>query len=146
MIELKEDGYVYISERGIKYNLSEGINIGTEQIKKTGQVFITIQPGYDVDNLVVGCFAGASWLKYDTSGFTNQHIKEMVNRFEQRNFTLEKAKNMWEEFKKVPINQETEKIECRYRIFGYGTHINEIREWFEKTFNIRINGNEIERK
>lgn len=50
---------------------------------------------------------------------------------------LEKAKELWEQFGDIPINDNDE-IEEPFLDFPVGTNRFEIWEWFEEKFNISI--------
>lgn len=47
-------------------------------------------------------------------------------------------KSLWQEFGDIPMNPETECIECDWNGFSAGTHREEIWHWFEEEFNIRV--------
>ena len=42
MLKLKEDGYVYVSDRGIEYELLEGMSIGAERKYTSDIIFIML--------------------------------------------------------------------------------------------------------
>lgn len=46
--------------------------------------------------------------------------------------------DQWSEFGDVPMNPETECIECDWNGFPAGTHREEIWHWFEETYNVRV--------
>lgn len=50
----------------------------------------------------------------------------------------EEIKNLWHEFGDVPMNPDTEEIEEAWRNFPSGTHREDIWNWFEEEFNIRV--------
>lgn len=49
-----------------------------------------------------------------------------------------KIRDQWLEFGDVPMNPETECIECEWNGFPAGTHREEIWSWFEETYNVRV--------
>ena len=86
MLKLKEDGYVYVSDRGIEYELLEGMSIGSERKYTSDIIFIMLNNAeYNVDNNVVGYLFGADIFLED-SRYYEESIKEMVDEFEKRNF------------------------------------------------------------
>lgn len=54
------------------------------------------------------------------------------------NLPNEDIKDLWLEFGDVPMDPETEEIECDWNIFKAGTHKEEIWHWFEGEFDIVI--------
>ena len=81
MIKLGNDGYYYISDNNIKYDLYEGMTIGKEERKTSDIIFILIQPqyiNYDNCNEFVGYFYGDI---YENEDF----IKILVDKFEIEN-------------------------------------------------------------
>lgn len=48
------------------------------------------------------------------------------------------ANSLWCDFGDIPMNPETECIECEWCGFAVGTHREEIWCWFEEKFNISI--------
>ena len=86
MLKLKEDGYVYVSDIGIEYELLEGMSIGSERKYTSDIIFIMLNNAeYNVDNNVVGYLFGADIFRED-SRYYEESIKEMVDEFENRNF------------------------------------------------------------
>ena len=86
MLKLKEDGYVYVSDIGIEYELLEGMSIGSERKYTSDIIFIMLNNAeYNVDNNVVGYLFGADIFLED-SRYYEKSIKEMVDEFENRNF------------------------------------------------------------
>ena len=86
MLKLKEDGYVYVSDRGIEYELLEGMSIGSERKYTSDIIFIMLNNAeYNVDNNVVGYLFGVDIFLED-SRYYEESIKEMVGEFEKRNF------------------------------------------------------------
>lgn len=49
-----------------------------------------------------------------------------------------KIEKQWLEFGDVPMDPETECIECDWNGFPAGTHREDIWHWFESTYNIRV--------
>ena len=47
-------------------------------------------------------------------------------------------KSLCQDFGDIPMNPETECIECDWNGFSAGTHREEIWHWFEEEFNIRV--------
>lgn len=90
MLKLKEDGYCYISDIGIEYELLEGIKIGGKEKNTSDIIFIMLtDPDHNVDNNIVGYLFGASMIESDPKGY-EEFIKEMVINFERRNFNNKK--------------------------------------------------------
>ena len=86
MLKLKEDGYVYVSDRGIEYELLEGISIGAERRYTSDIIFIILNNAeYNVDDHIVGYLFGASVLEGQLMDY-DESIKSMVDEFEEKNF------------------------------------------------------------
>lgn len=86
VLKLKSDGYVYVSDRNIEYELLEGMSIGSEQRHTSDIIFIMLNnEDYNVDNNVVGYLFGADIFLEDQR-YYEESIKEMVDEFEKRNF------------------------------------------------------------
>ncbi len=86
MLKLKEDGYCYISDIGIKYELLEGIKIGGKEKNTSDIIFIMLtNPDYNVDNNIVGYLFGAGMIESNLKGY-EESIKKMVTEFEEKNF------------------------------------------------------------
>lgn len=89
MLQLKDDGYVYISDSGIEYELLEGVSIGADKQYTSDVVFITLfNCNYNVDNNVVGWLFGSSTM-FDSEANVKSYeesINEIVSEFEKRNF------------------------------------------------------------
>ena len=85
MLNLTENGYVYTSNNGIKYDLFEGTSIGTSPKKTSDIIFIMMSDvDFNVENHIVGWLFGAFILpnrldEYDAS------ITEMVDIYEKEN-------------------------------------------------------------
>ena len=64
MLKLKEDGYVYVSDRGIEYELLEGMSIGSERRYTSDIIFIILNNAEsNVADHIVGYLFGASVLE-----------------------------------------------------------------------------------
>lgn len=88
MLKLKEDGYVYVSNRGIEYELLEGMSIGAERKYTSDIIFIVINNAeYNVEDLVVGYLFGASVFERQLMDY-DESIKAIVDDFEKRNFGI----------------------------------------------------------
>lgn len=92
MLKLKEDGYVYVSnrgiDRGIEYELLEGVSIGTERKYTSDIIFIVLNNAeYNVEDHIVGYLFGASVLEKDLMSY-EESVKELVDDFEKKNFGI----------------------------------------------------------
>lgn len=88
MLKLKSDGYVYVSDRGIEYELLEGMSIGTEQKYTSDIIFIVLNNAeYNVEDHIVGYLFGASVFERQLMDY-DESIKELVDDFEKRNFGI----------------------------------------------------------
>ena len=86
MIELRQEGYIYKSDRDIEYKLLEGVSIGGEVKYTSDIIFIMLMnPDYNIDNNIVGYLFGASMLNENLKDY-EEGIRELVNNFEERNF------------------------------------------------------------
>lgn len=83
MFKLKSDGYVYISDSGIEYELLEGVSVGTE-IKYTSDIVFIILNNceYNVDNYVVGYVFGAHYFAENPKEY-EETIKKIVDKYEE---------------------------------------------------------------
>ena len=85
MLNLTENGYVYTSKNGIKYDLFEGTSIGISPKKTSDIIFVMMSDvDFNVENHIVGWLFGAFILpnrldEYDAS------ITEMVDIYEKKN-------------------------------------------------------------
>ena len=85
MLNLTEDGYVYTSKNGIKYDLFEGTSIGISPKKTSDIIFVMMSDvDFNVENHIVGWLFGAYILpnrldEYDAS------IAEIVDIYEKEN-------------------------------------------------------------
>lgn len=89
MLKLETDGYVFISESGIEYELLEGVSIGADRQYTSDIIFIMLtDPDYNVDNNVVGWLFGSSSMLEDRTSLNSykESIKQIVTEFENRNF------------------------------------------------------------
>lgn len=57
---------------------------------------------------------------------------------EKTNVLLKKAETLWLEFGDLPMDPESECIECDWLSFPAGTHREEIWHWFEETFCLSV--------
>lgn len=91
MLQLKDDGYVFVSDSGIEYELLEGVSIGANKQYTSDIIFIMLLDcDYNVDNNVVGWLFGSSSM-FDSEADTKSYeesIRYIVNEFEKRNFTI----------------------------------------------------------
>lgn len=86
----EENGYEYVSKRGIKYSLLEGVSLGTNRKITSDIVFITLlDPDYDMDNIVVGWLFGRNIFENNTTPTYEESIEKMVNEYEERNFEFD---------------------------------------------------------
>lgn len=91
MLQLKNDGYVYVSDSGIEYELLEGVSIGASKQYTSDIVFIMLLDcDYNVDNNIVGWLFGSSSM-FDSEADVKSYeesIKNIIDEFEKRNFTV----------------------------------------------------------
>lgn len=91
MLHLKDDGYVFVSNSGIEYELLEGVSIGADKQYTSDIVFIMLLDcDYNVDNNVAGWLFGSSSM-FDSEADAKSYeesIRNIVNEFEKRNFTI----------------------------------------------------------
>lgn len=88
MLKLKEDGYVYVSDRGIEYELLEGISIGAERRYTSDIIFIVLNNAeYNVEDHIVGYLFGAGVFERQLMDY-DESIKEIVDDFEKKNFGI----------------------------------------------------------
>ena len=88
MLKLKEDGYVYVSDRGIEYELLEGMSIGANKRYTSDIIFIILNNAeYNVEDHIVGYLFGASVLERQLMDY-DESIKAMVDEFEEKNFGI----------------------------------------------------------
>ena len=88
MLKLKEDGYIYVSDRGIEYELLEGMSIGSERKYTSDIIFIMLNNAeYNVEDHIVGYLFGAGVLEKQLMDY-DESIKAIVEDFEKRNFGI----------------------------------------------------------
>ena len=85
MIKLEQEGYIYISKRGLKYELLEGVSIGSPKQYTSDVIFIMLS-GLDlkIQTPFVGFFYGASFINESIEEY-DQIIEEMVEEYEREN-------------------------------------------------------------
>ena len=85
MIRLEKEGYTYVSKRGLKYELLEGVSIGSTPSYTSDIIFIILSNlGVTVDTPLVNFLYGATFINESIEEF-NSMIGEMVEEFERRN-------------------------------------------------------------
>ena len=88
MFKLKEDGYVYVSDGGIEYELLEGMSIGANKRYTSDIIFIILNNAeYNVEDHIVGYLFAASVLERQLMDY-DESIKAMVDEFEEKNFGI----------------------------------------------------------
>lgn len=88
MLKLKEDGYVYVSDRGIEYELLEGMSIGVERKYTSDIIFIILNNAeYNVEDHIVGYLFGASVFERQLMDY-DESIKSIVDDYEKKNFGI----------------------------------------------------------
>ena len=88
MLKLKEDGYVYVSDRGIEYELLEGMSIGANNRYTSDIIFIILNNAeYNVEDHIVGYLFGANVFERQLMDY-DESIKAMVDEFEEKNFGI----------------------------------------------------------
>lgn len=91
MIKLKNDGYVYISDLGIEYELLEGVSIGTGKQYTSDIVFIMLMDAnYNVDTHFVDYLFGATTMENRIEEY-EESIREIVRAYEKRNNITERV-------------------------------------------------------
>lgn len=86
MIKLKHDGYVYISDSGVEYDLLKGKSLGADTTSDI--IFICFLSGdCDIKDEVVGFLYGATFFEEDIEEYNN-HIKKIVDKYERKNAKL----------------------------------------------------------
>lgn len=89
MLKLKDEGYSYISDMGIEYELLEGVKIGGRDQITSDIIFIMLTDQnynvYNIDNNIVGYLFGASMIENNLKEY-EETIKKMVSKFEEINF------------------------------------------------------------
>lgn len=90
MIKLKNDGYVFISDLGIEYELLEGVSIGAEKQYTSDVIFIMLMDAnYNADTHFVDYLFGATTLENRIEEY-EESIKEIVRAYEKRNNITER--------------------------------------------------------
>ena len=85
MIKLEKEGYVYISRKGLKYELLEGVSIGSTPHYTSDIIFIMLSDlDVKVDTPLVNFLYGATFINESITEYNNL-IGEMVEEFERRN-------------------------------------------------------------
>jgi hypothetical protein len=85
MLNLTEEGYIYTSKNGIKYDLLEGTTIGVSPRKTSDIIFIMMSDvNFNVENHIVGWLFGAYDLPYRLDEY-DASITEMVDIYEKEN-------------------------------------------------------------
>lgn len=85
MLKLTDNGYVFISKNGIKYNVLEGMTIGVKPRKTSDMIFILLNNAdYNVEEHLVGYLFGACLLP-DREYEYEEAIAELVNEYEKEN-------------------------------------------------------------
>lgn len=85
MIKLEKEGYIFISKKGLKYELLEGVSIGSTP-QYTSDIIFIIFSNLDikVDTPLVNFLYGATFINECLEEY-NSMIGEMVEEFERRN-------------------------------------------------------------
>jgi len=129
MLELKEDGYVYISNRGIEYELLEGVSIGTEKKYTSDIIFIMLANAeYYVDNNVIGYLFGASVMGNDLLVY-DETIRELVNNFEKRNFGIKNIIATLKEKMKMGYDKAQLEVDFGELDENEGYYISKVNGW-----------------
>ena len=85
MIKLEQDGYIYISQAGFKYELLEGVSIGSSLQYTSDIIFIMFSDlNIKVDTPFVNFFYGATFMNESLEEY-DAIISEMVLEYERRN-------------------------------------------------------------
>lgn len=87
MIKLNNEGYYFISDSKIKYELLEGVSIGGEKLYTSDVIFIMLaDENYldKVDNYFVDFLFGASFLG-ESLDECNEYINKSVTKYEKEN-------------------------------------------------------------
>lgn len=85
MIKLEKEGYIYISQAGLKYELLEGVSIGSTPQYTSDIIFVMLSNlEVTVDTPLVNFFYGASFINESIEEY-NKIIGEMVLEYERRN-------------------------------------------------------------
>ena len=86
MIELTDQGYIFISSSGVEYELLEGLSLGTTDRFTSDIIFIMLSDErYSTElNPFVNFLHGASFLA-NSLGEYNEIISEYVAEYEKKN-------------------------------------------------------------
>ena len=85
MIKLEKEGYVYISKKGLKYELLEGVTMGSTPQYTSDIIFIMLSDlDVHVDTPFVNFFYGATFLNDSIEEYNNM-IRDLVKEYERRN-------------------------------------------------------------
>lgn len=88
MIKLEKEGYTYTSKAGFKYELLEGVSIGSTPQYTSDIIFIMFSDlDIKVDTPLVNFLYGATFINECIEEYNNM-IGEMVGEYERRN-------NLW---------------------------------------------------
>lgn len=129
MLKLKEDGYVYVSDRGIEYELLEGMSIGSERKYTSDIIFIMLNNAeYNVEDHIVGYLFGASVFERQLMDY-DESIKAMVDEFEKRNFGIKPIIATIEE--KIEIGYDKAQLEVNFGELDEceGYYISKVNGW-----------------
>ena len=86
MLQLTEDGYKFISENGIEYDILEGVTIGVSPRKTSDMIFILLNNAdYNVENHFVGYLFGACLFSERETEY-EESIAELVDKYEKENW------------------------------------------------------------
>ncbi len=93
MIKLKNDGYVYVSDLGIEYELLEGVSIGSEKQYTSDIIFIMLMDAnYNADTHFVDYLFGATTMENRIDEY-EESIREIVRAYEKRNNITERTES-----------------------------------------------------
>lgn len=86
MIKLENQGYTYTSKAGIKYELLEGVSIGSTPQYTSDIIFIMLENPflYEVNSPFVNFFYGASFIDQSIEEY-EKIIDSMVEKYEREN-------------------------------------------------------------
>jgi hypothetical protein len=85
MIKLENDGYVYISKSGLKYELLEGVTMGAKTSYTSDIIFIMLSDiDLKIETPFVNFFYGASFINESIEEY-EKIIGEMVEEYEKNN-------------------------------------------------------------
>ena len=88
MIKLGNEGYYFVSDSGIKYDLYEGLTFGNEKRYTSDMVFVVLSDRRYLDNvgdLVVGGFFGAVFFDAAKDSEDDLYIGYIVQEYEKKN-------------------------------------------------------------